>query len=45
MLSYCLGMVNDFQWEFQPVLSYSKQHTFSTCVGDEKETKYMFPLV
>jgi len=30
MLSYRLGKVNDFHWEFKPVLSYSKPHTFST---------------
>ena len=30
MLSYRLGTVNDFHWEFKPVLSYSKPHTFST---------------
>jgi len=29
MLSYRLGTVNDFHWEFKPVLSYSKTHTFS----------------
>ena len=28
MLSYRLGTVNDFHWEFKPVLSYSKPHTF-----------------
>jgi len=27
MLSYRLGTVNDFHWEFKPVLSYSKPHT------------------
>ena len=30
MLRYRLGTVNDFHWEFEPVLSYSKPHTFST---------------
>ena len=30
MLSYRLGTVNDFHWEFKPVLTYSKPHTF-TC--------------
>ena len=39
MLSYRLGTVNDFHWEFKPVLSYSKPHTFSTCFGEEKERK------
>jgi len=37
MLSYRLGTVNDFHWEFKPVLSYSKPHTFSTLFGEEKE--------
>jgi len=41
MLSYRLGTVNDFHWEFQPVLSYSKPHTFSTFFGEEKERKKM----
>jgi len=39
MLSYRLGTVNDFHWEFKPVLSYSKPHTFSTFIGEEKERK------
>jgi len=39
MLSYRLGTVNDFHWEFQPVLSYSKPHTFSTFLGEENEEK------
>jgi len=39
MLSYRLGTVNDFRWEFKPVLSYSKPHTFSTFLGEEKERK------
>jgi len=39
MLSYRLGTVNDFRWEFKPVLSYSKPHTFSTLFGEEKERK------
>ena len=38
MLSYRLGTVNDFQWEFKPVLSYRIPHTFLTCFGEEKET-------
>jgi len=41
MLSYRLGTVNDFHWEFKPVLSYSKPHTFSTFLGEEKERKKM----
>jgi len=41
MLSYRLGMVNDFHWEFKPVLSYSKPHTF---FGEEKERKNAFNL-
>ena len=39
MLSYRLGTVNDFYWEFKPVLSYSKPHTFSTFFGEEKRKK------
>jgi len=39
MLSYCLCMVNDFHWEFKPVLSYSKPHTFSTFVEKKKKEK------
>jgi len=42
MLSYRLGMVNDFHWELKPVLSYSKPHTFSTFFGEEKEGKMHF---
>jgi len=37
MLRYRLGTVNDFHWEFKPVLSYSKPHTFSTFL--ERKTK------
>ena len=44
MLSYRLGTVNDFHWEFKPVLSYSKPHTFSTFFGEEKERKNAFNL-
>jgi len=44
MLSYRLGTVNDFYWEFKPVLSYSKPHTFSTFFGEEKERKNAFTL-
>jgi len=36
-MSYRLGMVNDFHWEFKPFLTYSKPHTFSTFFGEEKE--------
>jgi len=36
-MSYRLGMVNDFHWEFKPFLTYSKPHTFSTFFGGEKE--------
>ena len=39
MLSFRFGTVNDFHWEFKPVLSYSKPHTFSTFLGEEKERK------
>jgi len=39
MLSYRLGTVNDFHWEFKPALSYSKPHTFSSFLGEEKERK------
>ena len=38
-MSYRLGTVNDFHWGFKPVLSYSKPHTFSTSLGEEKERK------
>jgi len=37
MLIYRLGTVNDFHWEFKPVLSYSKPRTFLTVFGEEKE--------
>ena len=37
MLSYCLGSVNGFHWGFKQVGSYSKHHTFSIFIGDEKE--------
>jgi len=39
MLSYRLGMVNDFHWESKPVLSYSKPHTFSTFLEKKKKEK------
>ena len=42
MLSYRLGTVNDFHWEFKPVLSYSKPHTFATFFG-EKIAKVTLP--
>jgi len=42
MLSYRLGAVNDFYWGFKPVLSYSKPHTFSTSLGEEKERKKFY---
>jgi len=44
MLSYRLGTVNDLYWEFKPVLSYSKPHTFSTLFGEEKERKMHLPF-
>jgi len=37
MLSYRLGTVNDFHWDFKPVLSYSKPHSPSTFFVEEKE--------
>ena len=37
LMSYRLGTVNNFHWEFKPVLSYSKPHTFSTFCGEDKE--------
>ena len=37
MLSYRLATVSDFHWGLKPVLSYSKPHTYSTCLGEEKE--------
>jgi len=44
MLSYRLCTVNDFHWEFKPVLSYSKSHTFSALFGEEKKRKKTFNL-
>jgi len=44
MLSYRLGTVNDFHWEFKPVLSYSKPYTFSTFFEEEKERQNAFNL-
>ena len=40
----CLGTVNDFYWEFKPVLSYSKPHTFSTVFSRRKRNKYALTL-
>jgi len=40
MLSNRLGTVNDFHWEFKPVLSYSKPHTFSTFFGKERKNAF-----
>ena len=37
MLSYRLGTVNDFHWGFNPVLNYSKPHSFTTYFGEETE--------
>jgi len=39
MLSFRLGTVNALHWGFKPVLSYSKPHTFSTSLGEEKKEK------
>jgi len=44
MLSYRLGTVKDIHFEFKPVLSYSKPHTFSTLFGDEKGTLCIYFL-
>ena len=44
MLSYRLGTVNDFHWEFKPVLSYSKPHTFSTFRQYNQAIIYVKPL-
>jgi len=44
MLSDRLGTVNDKHWEFKPVLSYSKPHTFSKKNGEEKDRKNAFNL-
>ena len=37
MLSYRLGTVNDFQWVFKPVLSYSKPPIISTFLEKKKK--------
>ena len=39
MFSYRLGTVNDIHWGFKPVFRYSKPHTYSTFVGEEKENQ------
>ena len=39
MLDYRLRTVNDFHWEFKPVLSYSKPHTSSTFLEKTKKEK------
>jgi len=44
MLNYRLGTVNDFHWEFEPVLSFSKPHTFSKHFGEDTERKHAFNL-
>jgi len=41
MLSYRLGTVNDFYWEFKPAIA---NLTFSTCFGEEKGRKDAFTL-
>jgi len=38
-LSYRLVTFDDFYWRFKPVLSYSKPHTLSTLIGEEKYPK------
>jgi len=40
MFIYRLGTVNDFHWEFKPVLNYSQPHTFSKLFGEEKEKAF-----
>ena len=39
MLSYRLGTVNDLHKGFNPVLSCSKHHSFSTFIGEENENE------
>jgi len=39
MLSYRLGKVNYFHWEFKLVFRYCKPHTYSTFFGEEYENK------
>jgi len=45
MLSYRLGTVNEFHWEFEPVFSYSKPHTSQQFVEKTKIKKYAFTLL
>ena len=40
MLSYHLGTVNDFHWEFEPVSSYNKPHTFNVCPANLKKNNF-----
>jgi len=44
MLSFPFGTVNDFHWEFKPVLNYSKPHTFSTFLEKIKKRRNAFSL-
>jgi len=44
MLSYRLGTVKDFHMEFEPVLSYSKPHIFSTYYEKKKTEKCIYSL-
>jgi len=44
MLSYRLSTVNDFHWEFTPVLSYSKTHTISTFLEKKNKEKCIYSL-
>jgi len=50
MLSYRLGTVNDFHWEFKPVLSYSKPHknqnpkTFKNIFDEHNNVKSVLKL-
>ena len=44
MLSYRLGTVNYFHWEFKPDLSYRKPNTLSTSFGEGKERNSAFNL-
>jgi len=45
MLRYRLGTVNDFHWGFKPVLNYSKPHTFSTLIEEERDKMCIFSLL
>jgi len=47
MLSYRLGTVTDFHWEFKLVLSYSKPHTCSTFLEKKKKknTHLLSPIM